>query len=151
MAADWPMMTNVEWSLQYCTSPVHYYCPAPPANAAATVSCCRYQWLCKLIRRSTSLWSWTWFFFTFMLQDTSSATADNILSTCTGNTSTSLGDLHACTLLKNIFLELTTALPASAACERLFSVAWHVFVPNCTRMRDDHFEEQLLLRIKANL
>jgi len=54
-------------------------------------------------------------------------------------------------LLKNIFLELNTALPASAACERLFSVAWHVFVPSHTRMRDDHFEEQLLLCINAHL
>ena len=44
--------------------------------------------------------------FTFMSQDTSSATADNILSTYTGNNSTctSLDDLHAYPLLKNIFL-----------------------------------------------
>ena len=50
---------------------------------------------------------------TFMSQDTSSATADNILSTYTGNTNTSLDDLHAYPLLKNIFLELNTALPAT--------------------------------------
>jgi len=29
--------------------------------AAATVCRCRYLWLCKLIRWSTSLWSWRWF------------------------------------------------------------------------------------------
>ena len=62
-------------------------------------------------------------FFTLMSQDTSSATTDNILSMYTGNTSTSLDDLHDYPLLKNIFLELNTALPASAACECLFSVA----------------------------
>ena len=50
---------------------------------------------------------------TFMSQDTSSATADNILSTYTGNTSTPLDDLHAYPLLKNIFLELNTALLAT--------------------------------------
>jgi len=54
-------------------------------------------------------------FFTFISQDTSSATADNILSTYTGNTITSLDDLHAYPLL-NIFLELNTALLASAKC-----------------------------------
>ena len=89
-----------------------------------------------------------------MSQDTSSATVDNILSTYTGiNTSrpTSLDDLHAYPLLKNIILELNTALPATAASERLFSAAGRVFVPNHTRMWDDHFEEQLLLRINANL
>ena len=60
-------------------------------------------------------------FFTFVSQDASNATADNILSTSAGNTSTSLDDPHAYPLLKNIFLQLEPALPASAACERLFS------------------------------
>ena len=78
-----------------------------------------------------------------MLQDTSSAMVDNILSTYTGNTSTSLDDLHAYPLLKNIFLELNTAISSSAACEHLFSAVGRVFVPSCTKMRDGHFEEQL--------
>ena len=39
--------------------------------------------------------------------------ADNILSTYAGDTSTSLDDLHAYPLVKNIFLELNTAIGVS--------------------------------------
>ena len=67
----------------------------------------------------------------------------------TANTSTSLNDLYAYPLLRNIFLELNTALPTNEVRERLFSAAGCAFVSNRTRMRDDHFEEQLLLRINV--
>ena len=91
-------------------------------------------------------------FFHFRSQDGTSATAENILSTYTSSSiSSSLDDLHGSPLLKTIFLELNTALPASAACERLFSAAGRVFMPNCTTMTDEHFEQQLLLRINGNL
>ena len=52
-------------------------------------------------------------------------------------------------MLKKLFVELNTALPASAACERLFSVAGLIFVPNRSSISDEHFEQQLLLRLNA--
>ena len=52
---------------------------------------------------------------------------------------------------RTFFFELNVALPASAACERLFRAAGRVFMPNCTTTTDKHFEQQLLLHINANL
>jgi hypothetical protein len=92
-------------------------------------------------------------FFTFRSPCGTSVTPENILSAyiSTSTNTSSLDNLHESTLLKSIFLELNTALPASAACERLFSVAGRVFMPNRTTMTDKHFEQQLLLRINSNL
>ena len=41
-------------------------------------------------------------------------------------------------------IKLNTPLPASAACERLFSAAGRVFVPRRGRISDKRFEQQLL-------
>jgi len=47
--------------------------------------------------------------------------------------------------LKPTFInKLNTPLPASAACERLFSAAGRVFVPRRGRILDKRFEQQLL-------
>lgn len=44
-------------------------------------------------------------------------------------------------------VKLNTPLPASAACERLFSIAGLVFSPRRARLDSHNFENQLLLRI----
>ncbi|KAL6475709.1 hypothetical protein MHYP_G00167490 [Metynnis hypsauchen] len=44
-------------------------------------------------------------------------------------------------------LKLNTALPASAACERLFTVAGLIFRPKRARTASKNFENQLLLRL----
>lgn len=44
-------------------------------------------------------------------------------------------------------VKLNTPLPASAACERLFSIAGLVFSPRRARLNAFNFENQLLLRI----
>lgn len=85
-------------------------------------------------------------FFTFNAEDT--ATADSIVSSYLSGVAAGVGDLAvAHPQIRKIFIELNTALPASAACERLFSVAGRIFVPNRCRLSDKHFEQQLLLRI----
>ena len=42
---------------------------------------------------------------------------------------TSVKELHLFPAIQKIFVELNTALPASAACERLFSIAGSLFRP----------------------
>lgn len=44
-------------------------------------------------------------------------------------------------------VKLNTPLPASAACERLFSIAGLVFSPRRVRLNSGHFESQLLLKM----
>ena len=46
-----------------------------------------------------------------------------------------------------LFFETNPPLPASAACERLFSVAGHIFIPMRARIGDTNFENQLLLKL----
>ncbi|XP_029900922.1 uncharacterized protein LOC115354630 [Myripristis murdjan] len=47
----------------------------------------------------------------------------------------------------NLSLKLNTPLPASAACERLFSTAGLIFRPKRARLDSKNFENQLLLRL----
>ena len=86
-------------------------------------------------------------FFTFRSHRSMDVTADNILSGYLSSSVSSLIELNTHPILKSVFLELNTALPASAACERMFNVPGRVFAPNRTRMTDEHFEQQLLLRL----
>ena len=47
----------------------------------------------------------------------------------------------------NLSLRLNTAVPASAACERLFSAVGLIFRPKRARIGSKNFENQLLLRL----
>jgi len=48
--------------------------------------------------------------------------------------------------IKNIFMDLNTDLPSSAAVERLFSIAGDVFRNKRACLSDSNFEYQLLLK-----
>jgi len=54
-----------------------------------------------------------------------------------------LASLDVWPSLKPTFIKLNTPLPASAACERLFSAAGRVFVHRRGRISDKRFEQQL--------
>ncbi len=47
----------------------------------------------------------------------------------------------------HLSLRLNTALPASAACERLFSTAGLIFTPKRARVDSKNFENQLILKL----
>ena len=49
--------------------------------------------------------------------------------------------------VRNLSLKLNTALPASAACERLFSIAGLLFTPRRGSIHSQNFENQLLLKL----
>ena len=52
-----------------------------------------------------------------------------------------------CEPQKNLALELNTPLPASAACERLFSIGGLILRPHRTCLSDSHFEACLLTKL----
>jgi len=58
--------------------------------------------------------------------------------------SDTLASLDVWPSLKPTFIKLNNPLPASAACERLFSAAGRVFVPRRGRISDKRFQQQLL-------
>ena len=76
---------------------------------------------------------------------------DNIMSGYLSGSTSSVTELKSHPIIKSVFLKLNTALPASAACERMFSVAGRIFAPCHTSMSDEHFEQQLLLRLNCKL
>lgn len=55
--------------------------------------------------------------------------------------------LHSFPAIKKLSLKLNTALPASAACERLFSCAGLLFTSKRSRIDSVNFENQLLLKL----
>ena len=58
-----------------------------------------------------------------------------------------LSSLNTWPQLKSLFVKLNTPLAASAACERLFSVAGLIFTPRLACLSDTTFENQLLPRL----
>ncbi|XP_049452281.1 uncharacterized protein LOC125900979 [Epinephelus fuscoguttatus] len=57
--------------------------------------------------------------------------------------------LNSFPLIRKLSLKLNTGLPASAACERLFSCAGLLFTANRARMNSTNFENQLLLKLNS--
>ncbi|GAA6095235.1 uncharacterized protein LOC113065358 [Tachysurus ichikawai] len=62
-------------------------------------------------------------------------------------TSDSMDLLHTFTYVKKLSLRLNTGLPASAACERLFSCAGQLFTAKRARIDCSNFEYQLLVNL----
>ena len=62
----------------------------------------------------------------------------------TYDASGTLASLDVWPSLKPTFIKLNNPMPASAACERLFSAAGRVFVPRRGRISDKRFQQQLL-------
>ncbi|XP_067286175.1 zinc finger BED domain-containing protein 4-like [Pseudorasbora parva] len=68
--------------------------------------------------------------------------------TCAGD---DMGVLKTFPPLLKLSLRLNTPLPASAACERLFSTAGLIFSPKRARINSKNFENQLLLKLNKNI
>jgi len=60
--------------------------------------------------------------------------------------SDSISSLSQFPRIKQLYIELNSSLPASAAVERLFSLGGKVFSPLRTRMTSEHFEMMVFLR-----
>ncbi|XP_057377361.1 uncharacterized protein LOC130698693 [Daphnia carinata] len=58
----------------------------------------------------------------------------------------SLEDLSRFPTIKQIFMEYNSALPSSAACERLFSTAGLIFVPKRSNLSDSNFDKLVFLK-----
>ena len=57
---------------------------------------------------------------------------------------------QSCPAVAKLSLKLNTALPASAACERLFSAAGLLFSPRRGRIHSQNLENQLLLKLNKD-
>ncbi|XP_060783091.1 uncharacterized protein LOC132890299 [Neoarius graeffei] len=85
-------------------------------------------------------------FFSSIKQTSSQENAKQ-LETYLGSPGDTMDVLKSFPAICNLSLRLNTALPASAACERLFSVAGLIFRPKRARIDHKNFENQLLLRL----
>ncbi|XP_043970018.1 uncharacterized protein LOC122829491 [Gambusia affinis] len=63
------------------------------------------------------------------------------------STSDTMDILKSVPAVFNLSLKVNTPLPASAACERLFSIAGQIFSPKRARLDSKNFENQLLLKL----
>uniref|UniRef100_A0A673B404 BED-type domain-containing protein n=1 Tax=Sphaeramia orbicularis TaxID=375764 RepID=A0A673B404_9TELE len=73
---------------------------------------------------------------------------DTYLQSCETNFVSAFQNLP---LMKKILLKYNTGFPASAACERLFSVGKDIFRPKRNRLSDTNFEKLLLCRVNKHL
>ena len=64
---------------------------------------------------------------------------------------TSMDNLKPFPAVAKLSLKLNTALPASAACERLFSAAGLIFSPKRGRLHSRNLENQLLLKLNKDI
>ncbi|XP_073714053.1 uncharacterized protein [Misgurnus anguillicaudatus] len=86
-------------------------------------------------------------FFSAIKQTTSSQENAKQLETYLGCPGDTVDILKSFPAVCNLSLRLNTALPASAACERLFSSAGLIFRPKRARTDSKNFENQLLLKL----
>lgn len=63
------------------------------------------------------------------------------------STATTMVVLKSVPAVYRLSLKVNTPLPASAACERLFSSAGQIFTPKRGRLGSENFENQLLLKL----
>ncbi|XP_060782746.1 uncharacterized protein LOC132889959 [Neoarius graeffei] len=85
-------------------------------------------------------------FFSSIKQASSQENAKQ-LETYLGSPGDTMDALKSFPAICTLSLRLNTALPASAACDRLFSVAGLIFRPKRARIDHKNFENQLLLRL----
>lgn len=69
------------------------------------------------------------------------------VSSYLADTSQSVDSLNAYPHIRQLYIELNTGLPSSAAVERLFSLGGRVFSPLRSRMSSEHFEMFTFLRL----
>lgn len=86
------------------------------------------------------------FFSTMKQTDQRDGNAKQLESYLTGSTDT-MDILKMFPSVCHLSLKLNTPLPASAACERLFSTAGMIFRPKRARLRSQNFENLLLLKL----
>lgn len=84
-------------------------------------------------------------FFCFSMGNASETTHQ--LDVYMASSVTSMDILKSVPALLKLSLKLNTPLPASAACERLFSTAGHIFSAKRGRLSSKNFENQLLLKL----
>lgn len=85
-------------------------------------------------------------FFSVIKQSSSQENAKQ-LETYLGCPGDTMDILKSFPAVCHLSLRLNTALPASAACERLFSTAGLIFTPKRARVDSKNFENQLLLKL----
>ena len=54
-------------------------------------------------------------------------------------------------MVKKVFRSSNTALPSSAAVERLFSLGGQILTPRRNRLGDEHFEMLVLMRANRSM
>ena len=87
----------------------------------------------------------------FFIRRPPPTTSGDVLSQYLSSVSDETASIAAWPALKSLFIRFNTPLPASAACERLFSYAGLTMNSHRTRMSDNLFEQLVLLKVNKSL